>query len=92
MPHVVNKAVEEQFKRKSAVVKEMLAPESKGRDRCGGTAEAANKTTGACACTRNGRRYSEKSMSKYRSFKVQILKYAKTRVGITELAKCFARK
>ena len=36
MPHVVNKAVEEQFKRKSAVVKEMLAPESKGRDRCGG--------------------------------------------------------
>ena len=54
MPHVVNKAVEVQFKTKSAV-KEMLAPEIKGRDRA--EAEAANKTkTGTRACTRNGRR------------------------------------
>ena len=54
MPHVVNKAVEVQFKTKSAVVKEMLAPEIKGRDRA--EAEAANKTTtGARASTRNGR-------------------------------------
>ena len=41
------------IKTKSAVVKEMLAPEIKGRDRA--EAEAANKTTGARACTRNGR-------------------------------------
>ena len=56
MPHVVNKAVQVQFKTKSAVVKEMLAPdEIKVRDRA--EAEAANKTrTAAGACTRNGRR------------------------------------
>ena len=56
MPHVVNKAVQVQFKTKSAVVKEMLAPdEIKGQDRA--EAEAANKTTTAArACTRNGRR------------------------------------
>ena len=54
MPHVVNKAVEVQFKMKSAVVKEMLAPEMKGRDRAEAEAtEAGNKTTtGARACTR----------------------------------------
>ena len=33
MPHVVNKAVQVQFQTKPAVVKEMLAPEIKGRDR-----------------------------------------------------------
>lgn len=36
MSHVVNKAVEVQFKTKSAVVIEMLSSEVKGRDRHGG--------------------------------------------------------
>ena len=36
MSHVVNKAVEVQFKTKSAVLIEMLASEIKGRDRRGG--------------------------------------------------------
>ena len=56
MPRVVNKAAQVQFKTKSAVVKEMLAPdEIKGRDRA--EAEAVNKTTRAArASTRNGRR------------------------------------
>ena len=36
MSHVVNKAVEVQFKPKSALLIEMLASEIKGRDRRGG--------------------------------------------------------
>ena len=43
MPHVVNKAVEVQFKTKSAVVKEILATEIKGRDRRGGCKQNNNR-------------------------------------------------
>ena len=43
VPHVVNKAVEVQFKTKSAEVKEMLALEIKGRDRRGGSRRLQTK-------------------------------------------------
>ena len=47
---------------------------------------------GARACTRQVQRYPELSMSKYQSFNIQILKYAKTRVGIVELTKAFTNE
>ena len=43
MPHAVNKAVEGQFKTKSTVVKEILAPEIKGRDPRGGCKQNNNR-------------------------------------------------